>query len=163
MTQYLIKQGSVFSLGSISTVEDLTVSRPGLGMDPPPPDARCECCRRHLCEVPPFGKAGDPLRGDFEGERLVVTWEPMGPYDAEAEHIFDTFFGSCSSEEDWTEALARLAQAYGQERADAIYWGVQLAGAIVPIWLCRACIVLTAEERFGKRLATRLMAQRDPP
>ena len=152
MTQYLFEHGNTCSLGSISTEEDSKVSpRPGMSINPPPKDGRCECCRRHVSELPPFGQVGDPLVGDFAGERLVKTWQRMGPYDEEAERIYNTFFGPCDSAEDRKKALARLVQHYGEEKAEAIYGGVQLASTVEAVWLCRDCIVLEEEERLAKR------------
>jgi len=40
-------------------------------INPPPSDGRCECCRRHVSELKPFGGPGDPLVGDFSGALLV--------------------------------------------------------------------------------------------
>ena len=33
--------------------------KPIIHINPPPPDRRCECCRRHISELKPFGGAGD--------------------------------------------------------------------------------------------------------
>src|SRR5215510_4892708 len=101
MTQYLFENANVFSVGSISAEEDLHgAPRPGVSINPPPQDGRCEGCQRHMSELPPFGNAEDPFVEDLDGEVLVKTWRRMGPYDAEAEHIFNTFFESCSTKED---------------------------------------------------------------
>ena len=40
-------------------------------INPPPKDRNCECCGRNNTEIKPFGKAGDPLVGDFDGALLV--------------------------------------------------------------------------------------------
>ena len=53
--------------------------------------------------------------------------------------------------EDRKKALARLVQHYGEEKAEAIYGGVQLASTVEAVWLCRDCIVLEEEERLANR------------
>lgn len=40
-------------------------------INPPPQDMKCECCGKHIDELKPFGKEGDPLKGDFNGSKLV--------------------------------------------------------------------------------------------
>ena len=46
----------------------------GILINPPPRDRRCECCRKHIDELKPFGGKGDPLAGDFRGALLVKTF-----------------------------------------------------------------------------------------
>ncbi len=43
-----------------------------ISINPPPRDRACECCGRK--DMKPFGKAGDPLVGDFDGALLVKTF-----------------------------------------------------------------------------------------
>jgi hypothetical protein len=43
-------------------------------INPPPSDAKCEVCRKHVLELEAFGGAGDPLVGDFKGAKLVKTF-----------------------------------------------------------------------------------------
>jgi hypothetical protein len=63
----------------------------GLMINPPPSDGRCTCCGRHLSELKRFGKAGDPLVGDFESALLVKRWRPIAPRDEEAERIYEEY------------------------------------------------------------------------
>jgi hypothetical protein len=51
----------------------------------------------------PYGKAGDPLVGDFEGALLIKTFRPAAPYDEEAEKLYDTWFSECKSDEEYLE------------------------------------------------------------
>jgi len=44
-----------------------------ISINPPPPDGCCEHCGKSVKELKPFGKAGDPLVGDFDGALLVKT------------------------------------------------------------------------------------------
>ena len=39
-----------------------------------PPTEKCWNCGRPMCEVEPFGGAGDPLAGDFTGAKLVKSY-----------------------------------------------------------------------------------------
>lgn len=52
-------------------------------INPPPRDRRCECCGIHISKLKPFGKAGDPLVGDFDGALLVKTFRAMADYQSE--------------------------------------------------------------------------------
>lgn len=73
MAEIIIKRKGVISLGSIDSEEDLK-KRPGININPPPADGRCECCGKHISELKPYGKAGDPLVGDFNGQFLIKTY-----------------------------------------------------------------------------------------
>ena len=77
MTEKLIDKNGVISLGSIDKEKDLK-PEPGININPPPPSGRCECCRKHISELRPFGGPGDPLVGDFTGEYLVKGWRDFG-------------------------------------------------------------------------------------
>jgi len=48
-------------------------------INPPPKNMQCECCGKHINDIKPFGKAGDPLVGDFEGAKLLKTFRSMLP------------------------------------------------------------------------------------
>ena len=69
MGENIIENDVAISLGSIYGEEDLK-PRPGLiNIYPPPQDGECDCCGKHISELKSFGKAGDPLVGDFDGPR----------------------------------------------------------------------------------------------
>ena len=70
MTTKIIDNNGVVSLGSISNENDLNIEA-RININPPPGNGRCECCGKHISKLTPFGKAGDPLVGYFEGELLV--------------------------------------------------------------------------------------------
>jgi hypothetical protein len=53
--------------------------RSGSVINPPPDDRRCQICRRHVDELECFGGPGDPLVGDFSGDKLVNTWREDYP------------------------------------------------------------------------------------
>lgn len=50
-----------------------------VSINPPPRDEKCECCRRHIKDLKPFGGRGDPLVGDFTGALLVKTFREGAP------------------------------------------------------------------------------------
>ena len=86
MTQILFKENGVVSLLAVSKEEDLR--RPcRFFINPPPEDCRCEVCGRHISELTPFGGPGDPLVGDFSGEKLVKTFRIDFPYPDEIEEV----------------------------------------------------------------------------
>ena len=155
MAQYLFDHGHAYSLGSISTEEDLKgAPRRGVSINPPPKDGRCDCCKRHIRDLPPFGKAGDPLVGDFSGMKLVKVWRRDFPKDAEAEAIYARFFTDSDTEEEHQNAWARLVQQYGEAKANNIRGAVHAAGQIGSAWLCRECVVLDEAQYFARRWNT---------
>jgi hypothetical protein len=66
----MLKVNSIMNLDRICGEDDLQ-PRPGININPPPEDGRCECCGLHISQLKPFGKAGDPLVGDFDGAYLI--------------------------------------------------------------------------------------------
>lgn len=55
----LFEGNGVTSLSVVEGEEDLQL-RPGMNINAPPSDGRCDCCGRHLSELKPFGKAVEP-------------------------------------------------------------------------------------------------------
>jgi hypothetical protein len=51
--------------------------KPIISINPPPSDYCCMGCGKHISEVKPFGKAGDPLVGDFDGVTLLKNFRSM--------------------------------------------------------------------------------------
>ena len=48
-------------------------------INPPPKDMCCQICHRNVDELETFGGPGDPLVGDFTGEKLVKHWREDFP------------------------------------------------------------------------------------
>ena len=48
-------------------------------INPPPSNGNCECCGKNINKLKPFGKARDPLVGDFNGAKLVKTFREEFP------------------------------------------------------------------------------------
>ena len=79
MAKALFKGNGCFSLGSVENEGDLK-PRPGININPPPVEGRCQCCHKHISELKPFGGPGDPLVGDFSGAMLIKIWRAYGPF-----------------------------------------------------------------------------------
>lgn len=123
----------IYSLVSVHGPEDLK-TRPGhISINPPPADVRCEVCGRHIGELKPFGKAGDPLVGDFEGARLIKVFRPDGCLGQEE---LDIIYESSERSPDDPNVLITPDFDY--------YYGSDTS------WECRDCIVLDNEEYFEK-------------
>ena len=78
----------------------MTTDKPILRINPPPNDACCEVCHKHISKLKPFGKAGDPLVGDFNGQLLLKTFRPMAPHESNPFDVKDMM----EKGEDLTEA-----------------------------------------------------------
>ena len=151
MKKMINESKSIECLGSISSEKDLKI-KARININPPPPDGRCNCCGRHISELPPFGKAGDPLVGDFNGELLVKKFRPSGPYDEQAEKAWDRVEKLMEKEgragEDPLDMMIRI---YGKHAGEKYYWSYQLFDQIGKSWECRDCAVLSLDEYFERK------------
>jgi hypothetical protein len=144
-TKFIVKG---VCLDSISNEEDLKL-RPGININPPPADGRCMCCGRHLSELKPYGKAGDPLVGDFEGALLLKTFRPDYLPDEEAEEAYDKAMSNYKSE-GYDDPLDWMKKEYGEDEGEAL-WEFAINWGVGKSWECRDCIVLDRKEYFEKR------------
>lgn len=71
MGKIVFHEGGLLILGS-NKEEDLK-AEPDC---PNPGDLKCECCRKHVSELEPYGKDGH-----FKGAYLIRTHRPCSPYD----------------------------------------------------------------------------------
>lgn len=150
MAEIIFKNKRAVSLGSIDGEADLK-PRPGVdNINPPPEDGRCDCCGRHISELKPFGKAGDPLVGDFDGALLVKTFRPVGPYDEEAEKLYNTWFADCESHEEYEETEKALKRKYGEEKVDSVMIRTEAYAQTGASWECRDCCILDDDQYFEK-------------
>jgi hypothetical protein len=147
MSTFIFKGNGITSLGSIGGEEDLKL-RQGINVNPPFDD-RCDCCGRHIRELKPFGKAGDPLIGDFNGEVLVKKWRPTGPYDKEAE-MATTEAEKYYEETGCKDPLEWLIKKYGKQKGEKLDYLKSLYSQMGSSWECRDCIVLDTDEYFEK-------------
>jgi len=93
-----------------------------ISINPPPIDKRCECCYKDIKNLKPFGKAGDPLVGDFDKQLLVKSFRPM----------------SITPNEEQLKTLTQDEQSMYEQASSTV-------GAS---WECRDCIVLDDKEYF---------------
>jgi hypothetical protein len=159
MAEVLFEGNGITSLESVDKENDFK-PRPWLNINPPPRDGRCSCCKRHISQLKPFGKAGDPLVGDFNGALLIKTYRCDFPPDEEAEKIMDEFYQDCHSEEDRWKAIGRLIERYGKEEAENIQIRASMSSQVGSFWLCRDCIILD-EDEFYEKLFPGFKAKKD--
>lgn len=110
-------------------------------INPPPQNRKCECCGKS--KLKPFGKAGDPLVGDFNGALLVKTFRSMAPKQDE----FD--ISDCMDKDKYLDE-EKFMKKYGKEKLGRFYLLDQLGDTVGASWECRDCIVLGDEEYFKK-------------
>ena len=146
MTQFIFNENGICSLGSIGNKEDIK-RKPGLNVNPPPVNGRCEVCGRSLDELKPFGKAGDPLVGDFDGELLLKTFRAEGPYDEKAVQAFDEAVKRCGDK----GPVEWMIRKYGREEGSRLSFLAMAYGQIGSSWECRDCIILDNDGYFEKR------------
>ncbi|MCB2141144.1 hypothetical protein KQH27_00385 [bacterium] len=136
------------SLGSISSEKDLK-GKARIMINPPPKDRCCECCGRHISELKPFGKAGDPLVGYFEGKLLIKKFRPIGPYDKEAKNSFKHVEKIMEKEgHPDDDPLDWMVKIYGKEKGMKYLYTVYAYEQVGSSWECRDCAVLDADEYF---------------
>jgi len=123
----------------------MTKQKPKIYINPPPKDARCECCGRHVSELKPFGGAGDPLVGDFKGATLVKTFRRMAPPGIHSYEVDDLL------DEEGHLDEKKFIEKYSKEDLEDFYFAEQLMGTVEASWECRDCIILEGEEFYNKR------------
>jgi hypothetical protein len=120
MAKTILENDGCVSVGSIDREGDLKL-RPGLlNINPPPSDFRCECCGRHVNELKPFGKAGDPLVGDFDGALLVKRGRAFAPRDEKTERIYQEYLDRARSESHYEEAEQPITVDCGMEEGGPV-------------------------------------------
>jgi len=55
----------------------MNTDKPKIYINPPPQDKCCQCCGKNAKDLKPYGKAGDPLVGDFDGAILLKTFRTV--------------------------------------------------------------------------------------
>jgi hypothetical protein len=133
---------SMDSPRSIERDEDVKPTPGKINNHPTRGDGRCSCCGRHWRQLKPFGKAGDPLRGDFEGAWLVQRYRAFAALDKEIEKILKEFFGAY---EDYEKVIEKLSEEYGPEEAREMLNYAEATGATFKSWECRDCACLSTK------------------
>ena len=136
------------SSGKVETEQDLQLGD-GIRINPLPEEERCYCCGRRISELKPFEMGEDDLVFDVDGEYLVKTWRPAGPYDEEAEQAVREA-EQRFSEEGYESPLEWLIDVYGEEKGKSLMYSAEAFGTSCADWLCRDCIALDQDEYFEK-------------
>ena len=105
-------------------------------INPPPQDGCCESCGINAKDLKPFGKAGDPLVGDFDGALLVKTFRTMARRDKKLDKEVEKV-------KDWGKFFKS-----NPKLADRLSFYDQLVSTVSASWECRDCIILDDEEYF---------------
>jgi hypothetical protein len=129
--------------------EDYLNIKPGERIYPPLDDFKCNCCKRHILELRPFGGPGDPLDGDFTGSLLVKTRRSFGPYVEEAEKAVRKA-ERCYKSDGYDNYFDWMIDEYGKEEADRFDSAHFCYHDSLPRWECRDCIVLDTNKYHEK-------------
>jgi len=117
-----------------------------IAINPPPQDGCCESCGRNVKDLKPFGKAGDPLVGDFNGALLVKTFRSMAmPL---KDKVWDEISKKYEKKGNYDGFEDELIKKVGKKRAGKLFFADQVANTVSASWECRDCIVLNDEEYF---------------
>jgi hypothetical protein len=148
---------------SIKNEDDLKL-KPGININPPSEDGRCDCCGRHISDLNPFGGPGDPLIGDFTGKLLVKGYRSIGSGsfdeeeenddndDTEAEKVFEEA-QRCYEASGFDNPLDWIIDKYGEKEATKFEFDMAChcsSGYFTDSWECRDCILLDDDEYFEK-------------
>jgi hypothetical protein len=148
MAQKIIDRNGIVSLGAIECEEDLELL-PGININPPPKDGRCDCCGRHISELTPFGEDPDDFLFDFSGAFLVKGWRRMFPFNEEADRAFQEA-ENLYRKEGFKNVDDYLIHKHGPEKAKEISFNVEGYAQTRSSWECSECFVLNEDEYFEK-------------
>ena len=90
----------------------------------------------------PYGKAGDPLVGNFEGAWLVQRYRSFAAPDAEIDKILEEFLRAYGSYE---KAKEKLIEEYGPEVVNDMQSYVVAESSVYKSWECRDCACLSTK------------------
>lgn len=101
--------------------------------------SKCHICGVDVEDLLPFGGPGDPLIGDFTGQKLVKTYRALyeGPEIGKYEQILDEY----THIDFWRDNIEELEKKYGVEEVDRAITYDQLKNTIGSSWECRDCII----------------------
>jgi hypothetical protein len=153
-----LKMGKIFLENDVAIIlesvegEGDLKSKPGLmNINPPPKDGKCECCGKHMSELKPFGKAGDPLVGDFDEALLVKKFRTaLPPSDDETKRIYEQSLIACDPHSNYDKPREHLIKEYGERDAEIIMVRLNGGSQVGSSWECRDCAALDIYEYFEK-------------
>jgi hypothetical protein len=153
MEKELFETSTCVFLGCINSEEEYLRSLPDIAcFDFPPEDDRCMCCGKHISKLKPFGKVGDPLVGNSEGDYLIKRWRKrLGPFDEQVSYAYGEACEICPEDtESW------LIDQFGEEEAERISSVALAFGNPGSSWECRDCVILDDDE-YMLKIFRRLM------
>lgn len=115
-----------------------------LHINPSPQDRKCECCKKHMNDIKPFGKEGDPLVGNFEGVKLLKNFRVMLPRSM-VKYDIDKYMNNDVFDEE------KFIKENGKEELERFWMAEQLSSTIEASWECRDCFILNENDYYKKR------------
>jgi len=113
--------------------------KPKIYINPPPQDKKCERCGKHISELKPYGKEGDPLVGSFDGALLVKTFRSMCEERIEE---FEILLAEYKYDNDTKgDNMKELEEKHGKEKMEQAFFYEQASSTVGASWECRDCIV----------------------
>jgi hypothetical protein len=114
---------------------------------------KCNRCGKHVDELKPFGKEGDPLVGNFEGQKLVKAYRTMldnarRNSDNNNERIeqwnkYEQILSEYHYDDpNKSDNMDEIITKYGEETVNNAFMYDQLSSTIESSWECRDCIVM---------------------
>ena len=156
MREIIIENDVATSLGTIDRGEDLEAKDVVINDNHPQLDTECMCCNRPARELRPFGKAGDPCLGDFEGALLVRRYRTfLPPPDIRMIKTYQWMMQSCDPASTFEEERTNLTQVFGEKDAERIIEAMDYGYETGPSYECRDCAVLE-RARYFERLGVDL-------
>jgi hypothetical protein len=151
MGKQLIEDEIVISLENIEQEKDLKPREDVANIIPSPQDERCVCCGRHADELEPFGAAGGPLVGDFDGALLVRKYRTfLPPPDIRMLKTYHWMVQNCEPASSFREERTNLAQVFGEKDTGRIIKAMDYGYESAPSYECRDCAILEREEYFER-------------
>jgi hypothetical protein len=108
-----------------------------------PRDFKCDLCGRELSELEPFGRPGDPLMGNYEGELLVKVWRRQKPF---VEEYAEAWKEAEENRVDPHDSREWFIRKYKEVKGGMIAHAWSNYNSIEASWECRDCAALSDEE-----------------
>jgi hypothetical protein len=93
MTEQTEKAFKVIITNRVESEKDL-ITGPGVHINPPPSDGRCQCCLKHISELKPYGEMG----GEFKDAYLIKTFRPDALIDEKTVEEVEKAFAEAEAE-----------------------------------------------------------------
>jgi len=132
MSKFLFKHEDLCSQITVDSTVDLKLS-PGVNLNAPPSDERCQCCGKHISQLTPFSDTDI-----VDGSLLVKSWRPATiPGEWEREVMYESQERVPGKPDEW----------YGAD--DVFDWSADC------YWECSECFYLDDVE-FYRQMFSRI-------